>query len=89
MKNLRAYIVQHLKDCNWTYIEHFTHAMGECWILCKITFKGFVHGFIPWLWPGYAPVEIYKMYKRMRKLRHNQVRYDEVDKQEAEQEKRA
>ena len=43
-----------------------------------------MHGFIPWLWPGYAPVEIYKMYKRMRKLRHNQVRYDAVDREDTE-----
>jgi Family of unknown function (DUF6356) len=84
MKNLRAYIIQHLKDCNWTYFEHFHHAMVECWMLTKITFKGFVHGFIPWVWSGYAPVEIYKMYKRMRKLRHNQIRYDAVDREEVE-----
>ena len=73
---------EHLKDCNWTYFQHFHHAMVECWMLTKITFKGLVHGFIPWIWAGYAPVEIYKMYKRMRKLRHNQIRYEAEDAKE-------
>jgi ABC-type thiamine transport system substrate-binding protein len=85
MKKLRNYLTEHLRDANWTYWQHLSHSLVQCRKLAAITFKGFVHGFIPWVWPGYAPIEIYRMYKEMKKLRHVRRRYDEEDARESKQ----
>ena len=85
MKKLRKHLTEHLEEANWTYWQHLSHALVQCNKLAKMTFKGLVHGFIPWVWPSYAPVEIYRMYKEMKKLRHIRRRYDEEDANENKQ----
>jgi hypothetical protein len=88
-QNLKKHLTEHLRDANWTYWQHFSHAMIQCSKLVVITFKGFVHGFLPWVWPGAAPVGIYQMYKEMKKLRHVQRRYDADDLADAAKSKNA
>ena len=83
-RNLRSYLTAHLRDANWTYWEHLFHALIQVRKLIVITFKGLVHGFIPWLWPGAAPVGLYQLYKDMRNLRHIQPRYEADDLADAE-----
>jgi hypothetical protein len=83
MKKLRDYLTAHLKDANWTYWEHLSHALIQSRRLTVMMFKGLVHGFIPWLWTGYAPVEIYRMYKEMKKLRHVRRQFDDEDIKES------
>jgi hypothetical protein len=78
-QNLRSYLTEHLRDANWTYWQHLSHALVQVRKLIVITFKGLVHGFIPWVWPGAAPVGIYQLYKEMRNLRHVQPRYEADD----------
>lgn len=42
--------MKHLKDLNISYFQHMSKAFGHIWSCLKVTFKLFVHAFIPSIW---------------------------------------
>jgi hypothetical protein len=70
----------HLEETGWSYWKHLHHSIVQGRRLISIAMVGFVHGLFPGWRPGYAPIEIYRLYKDMKQLRHVQKLYNAEDK---------
>lgn len=57
----------------WSYRQHLCHSIHVGFRMIKIALLGFVHGLCPWILQSYAPKEIIRLYRDMKRLPHSKV----------------